>query len=227
MSIYNDGTYLNQNPTWGIEDSIWKASNILRLIERNNIEFTSYTEVGCGAGRVIHQLSTKYPTAVFHGYDISPQAIDLAKQHGAPNLTYFNKDILGEKEQHYDVIALIDVIEHIEDHRTFLRQIKEIGETFIFTIPLEITVSSVLRNVMKNSRESVGHLHFFMKDTALSTLLDTGYEIIDYFYTRAGLDNATKFKSKIAWLPRKILFAINEDACARILGGFPLIVLAK
>jgi trans-aconitate methyltransferase len=84
MTIYNDGTYLKHNPTWGIEDSIWKASNILRLIERNNIEFASYTEVGCGAGRVIHELSTKYPTAVFHGYDISPQAIDLAKQQVRP-----------------------------------------------------------------------------------------------------------------------------------------------
>ncbi len=66
-----------------------------------------------------------------------------------------------------------------------------------------------------------------MKDTTIAALLDTGYEVIDYFYTRAALDAVSSFRAKLAWLPRKILYSMSKDACARILGGFPLLILAK
>ena len=230
-SIYNNGTYFDKNPTWHTEDSIWKASNIMAMIAKHNLIFQSYAEVGCGAGLIIRELSRQYSNAIFHGYDISSQAIRIAKQYEAPNLSYFNKDIIAERDKdvclRYDMVALIDVIEHIEDYMVFLRRIRPIADIFIFVIPLEITVSSVLRNVMKDARLGVGHIHYFMKDTAIAALIDTGYEIIDYCYTRAALDHATKFRHKIAWLPRKMLYALNQDACVRILGGFPLLVLAK
>jgi 2-polyprenyl-3-methyl-5-hydroxy-6-metoxy-1,4-benzoquinol methylase len=226
-SRYNDGTYLIKNPTWHMEDSHYKATNIMRMIDKHNIQFKSCVEIGCGAGQILYELSQQYPQAIFHGYDISPQAISIAKQYETSNLKYFNKDILVEKDVSYDLVALIDVIEHIEDYMLFLRRVREISKTFLFAIPLEITVSSVLRNTMKDARDSAGHLHYFMKDTAIAALLDTGYEVIDYFYTRAALDAVRGFKAKLAWLPRKILHAMSKDACARILGGFPLLILAK
>jgi hypothetical protein len=67
-----------------------------------------------------------------------------------------------------------------------------------------------------------------MKDTALATLMDTGYEIIDYFYTSGSLDLPRKtFKSKLAVIPRKILYMINKDIAAMYLGGMSIMVLAK
>ncbi len=99
-------------------------------------------------------MSQQYPEAIFHGYDISSQAISIAKQYETSNLQYFNKDILLEKDVSYDLVTLIDVIEHIEDYMLFLRRVREISKTFLFVIPLEITVSSVLRNIMKDARDS-------------------------------------------------------------------------
>ncbi|MBA3986569.1 MAG: hypothetical protein H0X63_08375 [Flavobacteriales bacterium] len=67
-----------------------------------------------------------------------------------------------------------------------------------------------------------------MKDTALATLEDSGYEILDYFYTTGAFEvKSNTFKSKFAFLPRKLLYAINKDLAVKIFGGFSLLVLAK
>jgi hypothetical protein len=78
------------------------------------------------------------------------------------------------------------------------------------------------------SWQDVGHIHYFTKETALASLVDTGYDIIDYFYTAGSIDLRVKsIKSLLARLPRKILYKINKDMAVRILGGHSLMVLAK
>ena len=77
-------------------------------------------------------------------------------------------------------------------------------------------------------RKSVGHLHYFMKDTAIASLEDSGYEVLDYFYTPTTLDLPQHtLKSKLAIWPRKLMFFINKDMAAKLLGGFSLIVITK
>lgn len=47
--MYKSGEYLEKNPTWHVEDSAWKANQIIRIMKRNNIVPNSICEVGCGA----------------------------------------------------------------------------------------------------------------------------------------------------------------------------------
>jgi SAM-dependent methyltransferase len=226
-SIYTNGSYLCKNPTWDKEDSEWKAKNIAKMLDKHKIEFRSYVEIGCGAGKIIHHLSKKYLNSSFHGYDISPQAIEMAKEYENNRVRFFNKSIITEANLDYDVAAIIDVIEHVPDYMSFLEAIRNVASRFVFLIPLDITVSSVIRNLLISARNSVGHLHYFMKDTAIATLEETGYNVIDYFYTPAGLEHLTKVRHRLAWLPRRILYSMNQDLCVRTLGGFPLLILAE
>ena len=76
-------------------------------------------------------------------------------------------------------------------------------------------------------REEVGHLHYFTKETALATLRDAGYEIVDWCYTPGALLNPRSLKAKLVSLPRKLLSALNQDLTSRVLGGYSLLVLAK
>ena len=93
---------------------------------------------------------------------------------------------------------------------------------------LDISAQGILRNKLMDARNSVGHLHYFMKETALATLVDSGYDIVDFFYTAGSLDLPTKtLRSKIAVLPRKLMFKLNEDIAVKLLGGFSLLVLTK
>ncbi len=128
----------------------------------------------------------------------------------------------------FDVLLCIDVFEHVEDYMGFLKSIKGKAIYKIFHIPLEINISSILRNSMMNSRNNAGHLHYFTPETALATLRDTGYEVIDYFFTKPFNDLPSKtLRNKLLKLPRKLLYAISPNLMIKLLGGCSLIVLAK
>lgn len=231
-NIYEDGTYLDNNPTWHEEDSRWKAKQINRILRDNGISPSTICEVGCGAGEILNCLTNSYDTNVlFSGYEISPQAFQICQRKEKQNLRFFFKDLLAaaEGEPSFEVVMAIDVFEHIEDYFGFLRKLRAKGKYKLFHIPLDLSVQTVLRSspILK-SRTKVGHINYFTKDTALATLKDTGYEVVDYFYTSGSLELPNRgWKADLLKLPRKLLFSIHHDLTVRILGGFSLLVLAK
>lgn len=229
-SIYQDGTYLASNPTWHEEDSLWKAKQVAAIIKRNYLNPSTVCELGCGAGEILNRLHAEFDEKLsLCGYEISPQAYAICKTKAKNNLQFLPVDLLEEKNVHFDVAMAIDVFEHIEDYFGFLRKFKQKGEYKIFHIPLDLSVQSVLRSspILK-SRLSVGHIHYFTKETALAALKDTGYEILDYFYTKGALElPAPEWKTALLNLPRRFFFPITQDLTVRIFGGFSLMILAK
>ncbi len=228
--MYTEGDYLEKNPTWHEEDSAWKAKHILDMIRRNNLSPKSVCEVGCGAGEILNQLYLHMPDHVtFSGYDISPQAHELSKKKEKDRLQFFLKDLLEEGDNLCDLLLVIDVFEHVEDYIGFLKRIKPKATYKIFHIPLDISVQRVLlsKPILKRRRE-IGHIHYFTKETAIATLEDTGYEILDHFYTAGSLDlAASSFIYSLGKLPLKIASKINQDLTVRILGGHSLMVLTR
>jgi len=225
---YKNGTYLNNNPSWHEEDSQWKAKNIFKIIQNNSLAPTKICEIGCGAGEILNQLSQFFPDARLYGYEISPHAFEICKKKAKPNLTFKLIDLLEENEQ-FDILLAIDVFEHVEDYLGFLRGLKEKADFKIFHVPLDLSVQSVFRSspIIK-IRKSVGHLHYFTKETALETLRDSGYEIIDYAYTATCIELPTNgWKADLMRMPRKFAFSLNKDLAVRILGGYSLLVLAR
>lgn len=228
--IYSNGAYLAANPTWHVEDSPWKARKILEMLKRNNLSPKSICEVGCGVGEILRQLqSNMSKECEFWGYEISPQAFELSQQRANEKLRFKLKDILREQEVFFDLMLIIDIIEHLEDYFNFLRQLKPRSCYRILHIPLDLSVQSILRRDRLNkARQGIGHIHYFTKETALQSLVDVGYEVVDHFYTSATVDlKVQSGKALLAKAPRRILFAINPDLAVRILGGYSLMVLTK
>jgi ubiquinone/menaquinone biosynthesis C-methylase UbiE len=226
-SIYNDGTYYKNNNLWHAEDSSWKGKKILEILLKNNLSLNKICEVGCGAGKILEYLSHKMPNSSFDGYDISADAIKLTRDVSSKKINFLNKEV-NEIEKYYDLLLCIDVFEHVRDYMGFIEEIKTKSHYKIFHIPLDISVSSILRGQLMYTRKQVGHLHYFTKETALETLKDVNYEIIDYYYTKSfsQLNSKTKIQKMINLL-RQIIYYISPDLMARILGGCSLIVLAK
>ncbi len=228
--IYEDGTYLDNNPLWHAEDSPWKAKQIRSIIEKNSLNPKSICEIGCGAGEILNQLSEQYADEKeFIGYEVSPQAFELCNKKSKNNLIFKLSDLLEDTAVYFDIVMAIDVFEHVEDYFGFLRKLKEKAEYKIFHIPLDLSVQTVLRSspIIKG-RKSVGHIHYFTKETALETLRDTGYEIVDYFYTAGSLELPNRgWKANLLKLPRNFAFSVNKDLAVRLLGGYSLLVLAK
>ena len=228
-SMYTGGEYLENNPTWHQEDAPWKAHQVAKLIVDKSLNPKSVCEVGCGTGQILVQLARDFPATKFVGYDISPHAYDIWNKNKSPSVDYRLQDIFDGSAEHFDMMLIIDVIEHVEDLFGFLRKLRDLSTTKIFHIPLDLSVQSVLRSgPITNLRRSVGHIHYFTKELALSTLQDCGYEIIDFRYTASRLELPDQaLSSRLMAVPRRILFRINPALTVRILGGYSLLVLAR
>ena len=228
--IYSQGEYLDRNPDWHVEDSPWKAEQILKIIERNKLQPSSICEVGCGGGEILNCLYLKMPNHVsFIGYEISPQAFELCQRRKRDRLQFCLKNLFDDQETFFDIVMAIDVVEHVEDYFNFLRNLRIKGRYKIFHIPLDLSVQTVLRSSpLLRGRQLVGHIHYFTKETALAALVDTGYEVLDFFYTAGSIDLPSKsVQSSLAKWPRKILYNLNKDMTVRVLGGYSLMVLTK
>jgi hypothetical protein len=167
----------------------------------------------------------------FKGYDISPQAIELSKLIESERVKFFCQDLLsGTNADHFDILLVIDVVEHVPDYMGFLNKCRVKAEYKIYHIPLDVHVSSVLRNAFIRGRYTVGHLHYFTADSAIATLKDTGHEIVDYFYTKAAFGvfkQHPSIKRAVANGPRWLLSKFSLPFTARVFGGYSLLVLAK
>ncbi len=225
--IYVDGTYLEHNATWHVEDSPWKARQIQTILSKNHIQPKTVCEIGCGAGEILRQLSLKMPDANFCGYELSPQAFELCKSRASENIEFHLKDVL-EEDVVFDVLLCIDVFEHVSDYIGFIKALKPKAVYKVFHIPLDISVLSVIRGTMMRERASVGHLHYFTQATALATLRDCGYELVDYFYTTPFNDwPGATVEENLGKILRKCLYAISPDLMVTLAGGCTLMVLSK
>ncbi len=233
---YTDGRYMQDNPSWHVEDSPWKADHILKMLKKNQLQPTSFCEVGCGAGEVLGQLQKVYPEATLKGWDISPQAIALAQTRANATLSFEQGDFLTDSASRgvdglahglYDILLALDVFEHVEDYFAFLRGLHHRSHYVIFHIPLDLSAQAVWRGLPLRWRQEVGHLHYFTRDLALTALQETGYRVLDAQYTAYAIDRpAPTLKARLARLPRRLAYALNPDQAALLLGGFCLMVLA-
>lgn len=232
-NIYENGQYLEKTGSWHSEDSPWKARQIISILEKNAIQASSIGEVGCGAGGVLSQLSgfEQLQSVKFSGYDISPQAISLAGKYSSDRVGFHCNNMLNEDNTDYfDILLAIDVLEHVPDYMDFLESCRKKAKYKIYHIPLDIHVSSVLRNSFARGRYSIGHLHYFVADTALDTLRDTGHEIVDYIYTDAAFGlfrQHPSFRKAMANIPRWVISRFSVSLAARLLGGYSLLVLTR
>jgi Methyltransferase domain len=228
-SAYLDGSYQSNNPSWHIEDSPWKARQISTMLKKHGINPESICEVGCGTGEILVQLQPSFPDALFCGYEVSPQAYDICKRRQSNSMRFHLDDLTSKADEFFDVLLAIDVLEHIEDYLGFLKRLKARGRLKMFHIPLDLSIQSVLRaKPILSARRRIGHLHYFTKETAIATLQDCGYEILDQSYTASRLELPNQaLSSRLMKFPRRLFHAINADLNVRILGGYSLLVLAR
>ena len=226
---YLDGSYAESNPTWDSEDSPWKAGQVVRLLHRNRLAPQRLVEVGCGAGGVLATLRSAFPDTELHGFDIAPDAARLWPVHAAQHIHFNTGDFLQSVTPHFETLLLLDVLEHLANPFDFLVSLRGRADYFVFHIPLDLSVFSVLRETpLLYVRDKVGHIHYFTKGLALTLLKECGYQVIDWFYTGASLNGPRPgWKTRLAGWPRRLAYFVNKDLGVRLLGGETLMVLAR
>ena len=226
--IYADGTYQElTSGTWHLEDSPLKAQAILGMLARHpELRPKTVCEVGCGAGGILAELQKSMPQEnEFTGYEISPQAHAMSQQFQNPKCRYILGDAF-EDSQTFDLVLVMDVVEHVEDCFSFLRQVRLKGRTKILHIPLDVHVSGILR--ARNSFDTVGHIHLFTKETAIRSLEYSGHRIRDWVLTDGALSAPNPgTRTWVANIFRRPLSKLSPLLSARLLGGNSLLALTE
>lgn len=236
-NLYTSKNYALKNPSYHIEDSLFKSKNFIKLLKINRFNFSeikNVIDIGCGAGEILKELKKSnyfsYNTN-FSGYDINKDIIEYANKNTDENINFYSDNYFEcELYKKSDLIICADVYEHIDDYMGFLKKLSLGGKFFLFNIPLDISFRSILsKKFIKNNFDTYGHIHFFNKNIAKLILNYCGYEIIDTMYAKNFLEHEKKntFKQLIYAIPVKIFDLINEDLSANIFGGYSLVVLAR
>lgn len=226
---YESGEYFANNPTWDIEDSPWKAGEVMKILTKNRLMPNNLVEVGCGAGGVLAHLQDAAPEGLYSGYEIAPTAAPFWAAYKGRNITFKVEDFLLANTERFDTLLLLDVIEHLPNPFDFLSALRGRSEHYVLHIPLDLSSISVARETpLLKARKKVGHIHYYTKGLALSLLNECGYEVLDWSYTGASLHGLqSNWKTRLARWPRRLLFALNRDLGVRLLGGDTLMVLAR
>ena len=228
--IYVNGDYFRNNPEWGVKDAAWKSDVIYQLLEKNALHPVEVIEVGCGSGAILESLSASMPATSFRGYDISPHAINLAHTRSNERIHFFNEDFTQVEYLQTDLIMVIDVLEHVDNYYDMLRHLKSKARNFIFHIPLDLSCRTILKpHILLQQRTSVGHIHYFSKEMVEWMLKDTGFEIIDWVYTKPVVDvnPPDSFKRRCKKILRNLSFSLDKNMSAKLWGSYSMMILAK
>lgn len=142
-------------------------------------------EIGCGSGQTLEMLKKKHFCAETMGIELFATAADEARTR--VDTVYcmdVEKSPLPEQIGKFDLILLLDVLEHLIDPWTFLRRLKEehlaVGGKIIISLPNARHFSLILpllRGRFDYAERGIldkTHLRFFTKDSA-SKLLKSAY----------------------------------------------------
>src|ERR1022692_4721564 len=219
--LYTDGSYLEKTGgTWHLEDSPFKARQVAKMLARHpDIHPNTICEIGCGAGGILSELQTLLPHHVtFTGYEISPQAHAISARFSSAQCHYVLGDAFADPSL-YELVLVMDVVEHIEDCFSFLRRTRNKGRFKLYHIPLDAHCSAVLRGF--NAWDSVGHIHLFTVETALKSVEYTGHRVVDWILTDGALAMPNQpIRTRLANLMRLPLAKISAKFAARFVGGY-------
>lgn len=124
----------------------WSINYITAVNEvvRYSMNFDNILEIGCGDGRILHEIKKEYPDKKLTGIDYSSQAISLAKVFNE-GVSFYELDVTKVNVQELtnaDLILLIEVFEHIPLNMAFdfanaIAKIQSNGQSLLVTVPHE------------------------------------------------------------------------------------------
>jgi 2-polyprenyl-3-methyl-5-hydroxy-6-metoxy-1,4-benzoquinol methylase len=144
-------------------------------------------DAGCGNGSFLSQFRDR--KWQLHGSDLSPTGIEVARK-SFPDINFFLADAQSLYQDFLqtvgkvDVVITTEVIEHIYDPRSFLRNCYDLlnpGGTLVLTTPYHGYLKNLLLAVTGKMDDHFtalwdhGHIKFWSRKTIEQALSETGF----------------------------------------------------
>lgn len=117
---------------WGFRNYV-RESVVIKLVE--GIEFKNLIDVGCASGHTLFNLASLFPHAYFTGIDTGEHFINFAKNNAKSNNIDNIRFDCNLIENHnykdkFDIVILLEVLEHVMDERILVESIKSLLNKF-------------------------------------------------------------------------------------------------
>lgn len=210
-----------KNLFWGYEYLSYLNFCLDKL---KSIQFCSLLDVGCGDGRFLYEAKKVFPGTNLLGIDFSQRAISLAKAIN-PDIEFIYGDVRKiSLNDEYDVVTLIEVLEHIPPTEipSFLQTLYgylKIDGKLIITVPsdnLELNPKHYQHFAVEKLEEILNDL-FEIKEIFYLNRISLKTEIISkLFSNRFFILNYKKALNYIYNYYVKNLLIANKNNCKRI-----------
>ncbi|MEF9991454.1 MAG: methyltransferase domain-containing protein [Romboutsia sp.] len=185
---------------WGI-DSLYSLTFRTEIFDRIVIDKSKHVnilEIGCACGATLLKLQNIYKDSSLYGMDISKESIAIAKYIDdvkAEQADIESEDVSFE-ENKFDLIVLLDVLEHLRDPWAVLKKLKkslkEDGQ-IIISLP-NIMHISIINNLIQGRwdyKESgildATHLRFFTLKSITELFQGIGCNMVYYSSVMSGI----------------------------------------
>ncbi len=126
-----------------IEEKRHSCLGLKRFLEVIKNKNGRMMELGCGTGFFLRSLKSYRSDLELFGCDISQKAIDLAKENKQYTIDYRVAEAgeLPYGDNSFDVVVMMDVLEHLEDMEAALKEVKRVLKdkgTFHLLVPCEV-----------------------------------------------------------------------------------------
>jgi ubiquinone/menaquinone biosynthesis C-methylase UbiE len=176
-----------------LEDTYWwfvARNKVIYNIVKNKTDLNkgdTILDAGCGTGGFSKYMSRRYKMI---GLDTSSTALEYARKRGLVNLFHTTLDKFPKDDWDVKAITMLDVIEHIDDDRSAVRQAYEIlqpGGWLIASVPAFMWLWS-------NHDEMHMHKRRYVMSRFRDMITASGFEIeySTYFNTLLFLQAAAK-----------------------------------
>jgi 2-polyprenyl-3-methyl-5-hydroxy-6-metoxy-1,4-benzoquinol methylase len=163
----------------------WVRREIEPLLPK---QCTRILEVGAGAGATLKWLKTIYPNAETTAVEVNPALLDELSRNSDIAIIGPVDQVIAQLKS-YDLILLLDVLEHLPDPTGSLRKLTSTlnpGGRAIVSVPniAHLSVSVPLLFQRRFDYQQAGimdrtHLKFFVEGTAVKLLNDANLNVTD------------------------------------------------
>jgi SAM-dependent methyltransferase len=213
------------------QDSPFKVKALMDLLAPvaadRAICINSFADVGCGGGGAAQQITRElraagHPVTRAAGYDIAPHIRTL--QH--PDVNYYMEDFCA-CDDHYSLVTLFDVIEHVPNPVGFLRDVAERADFVALHIPLDNRLVNTIFDRFHHRLRYPGHVTIFDTVSAINMVTQSGITPLDYSYTHgyAAPSGTMSAAQRIAYPFRYAVSHLSPWLASRTVGGVSLMVI--
>lgn len=171
-----DQFYTNDQSAWRMLGAKYKAQNILDVC--HSIKPEKVLEVGAGDGSILHFLDQSDFAPELYALEIAQSGVDLIQSRNLPSLKevlVFDGYQIPYEDDHFDLVILSHVLEHVEHERILIRELKRVAKHLVIEVPKDYRYG-----VDKRMKHFLGYGHINMyTPTSLRFLLQSeGLEIV-------------------------------------------------